>query len=125
MAVLDRYLEALRMPGAQAITFKSGMPVEILANNATRTVNNAVPTADQLLSILSEVLPPEFRTQGAGASKDYPYTSPFGLVKINVQMAAGKDNVRFGDEIDDLLGGVGQVSVRIECAQRFDIEHLF
>ena len=89
MAVLDRYLEALRMPGAQAITFKSGMPVEILANNATRTVNNAVPTADQLLSILSEVLPPEFRTQGAGASKDYPYTSPLGLVKINVQMAAG------------------------------------
>ena len=49
------------MPGAQAITFKSGMPVEILANNATRTVNNAVPTAEQLTAILGECLGAEFR----------------------------------------------------------------
>ena len=65
------------MPGAQAITFKSGQPVEILANNATRTVNNAVPTADQLVSILTEVLPPEFRNSATG---EYPYQSPLGLV---------------------------------------------
>lgn len=89
MAVLDRYLEALRMPGAQAITFKSGSPVEILANNATRTVNNAVPTLEQLLVILQEVLPAEFKNAPANALKDYPYQSPLGPVKITVQLGAG------------------------------------
>ncbi|HVO30368.1 MAG TPA: hypothetical protein VMV18_06515, partial [bacterium] len=87
MAVLDRYLEALRMPGAQAITFKSGLPVEILANGAVRTVNNAVPTAEQLIGILGEILPPEFRN--ATSPADYPYNSPLGPVRITVQVANG------------------------------------
>jgi len=86
MPVLDRYLEALRMPGAQAITFKSGLPVEILANGSVRTVNNAVPTGEQLVSILSEILPPDFRDTAQGP-KDYPYQSPLGPVKITVQVA--------------------------------------
>ena len=89
MAVLDRYLEALRMPGAQAITFKSGAPVEILANGAVRTVNNAVPTTEQLMVILAEVLPPDFRSQPQTALKDYPYQSPLGPVKITVQLGQG------------------------------------
>ena len=94
MAVLDRYLEALRMPGAQAITFKSNSPVEILANNASRTVNNAVPTVDQLAAILAEVVPPEFKAQPQGAMKDYPYQSPLGLVKITVQLTQGAITAR-------------------------------
>ncbi len=88
MPVLDRYLEALRMPGAQAITFVSGAPVEILANNATRQVANAVPTAEQLHAILAEVLP-ELRGQSDGPPRDYHYASPLGSVKISVQLNAG------------------------------------
>jgi len=89
VAVLDRYLEALRMPGAQAITFKSGSPVEILANNSVRTVNNAVPTYEQLMVILAEVLPTEFKGQPLTTLKDYPYQSPLGPVKVTVQLAQG------------------------------------
>ena len=89
MAVLDRYLEALRLPGAQAITFKSGSPVEILANNAVRTINNAIPTYEQLMVILAEVLPGEFKGQTLAALKDYPYQSPLGPVKVTVQLSQG------------------------------------
>ena len=94
LAVLDRYLEALRMPGAQAITFKSGSPVEILANNAVRTVNNAVPTYEQLMVILAEVLPAEFKNQGLTVLKEYPYQSPLGPVKVIVQLAQGACTAR-------------------------------
>ncbi len=89
MAVLDRYLEALRMPGAQAITFKANAPVEILINGAARAVNNAVTTPDQLVALLAEVIGPDFQSIASGAVKEYPYQSPLGPVKVSVTVQGG------------------------------------
>src|SRR5688500_6170062 len=89
VAVLDRYLEALRMPGAQAITFKSNGPVEITINNAARAVNNAVTTDEQLKQLLAEAIGGDFKTQAANAVKDYHYASPRGAVRVQVTLQTG------------------------------------
>jgi twitching motility protein PilT len=87
VAVLDRYLEALRTPGAQAITFRSGAPVELLVNGASRVVSKGVPTFEQLRSLLEEVLPPGYRFEPDAKVREFPYEGPMGRTRLTVRVA--------------------------------------
>ncbi len=86
MPVIDRYLEAFRTPGAQSITFRSGHPVELLANGVPRAVSKGAPTLDQLKNILNEVLPSGFRFDPDGQARDFPYDGPPGRVRLTVKI---------------------------------------
>ncbi len=94
MAVIDRYLEAFRTPGAQCITFRSGAPVELLANGVPRAVSKGAPTAEQLRNILLEVLPPGFRFDPDGVARDFPYDGPAGRTRITVKITEAGIAVR-------------------------------
>ncbi len=86
MAVLDRYLEALRTPGAQAIQFRSGAPVELLVNGSSRVVSKGTPTYDQLRGIIEEVIAPGYRFEPDATSRDFPYESPIGRIRLTVKV---------------------------------------
>jgi twitching motility protein PilT len=92
VAILDRYLDALRTPGAQAMTFRSGAPVELIVNGTPRAVSKGVPTVDQLRALLTEVLPPDYRYEPDGIARDFPYEGAIGRVRLTVKI--GESGIR-------------------------------
>lgn len=84
MAIIDRYIEPLKKPGAQAITLRTGAGVELMINGATKALSSAPLAGSQIISVLSEILPSGFQDQVEGTAKDFSYDSPMGQVKITV-----------------------------------------
>ena len=89
MAVLDRYLETLRTPGAEALTFTSNAPVDLVVDGARRTVSRGVASLDQIMMILGEVVPPEVLMKAEVSPQEHAYEGPAGPVRIHIQMSAG------------------------------------
>src|SRR3954465_15353195 len=83
LAVLDRYLEAMSKQRAEALVFRSGAPVEMVAGGNARPVSSKPASADQIRGLFSEVL--------GGSTEDgyHTYKGPFGAVAITLQAAPG------------------------------------
>lgn len=84
MAIIDRYIEPLKKPGAQAITLRSGAGVELMISGASKALSSAPLAGSQIISVLSEILPAGFQNEVEGSAKDFSYDSPMGQVKITV-----------------------------------------
>ncbi|HUJ24410.1 MAG TPA: hypothetical protein VLW85_00215, partial [Myxococcales bacterium] len=82
MPVLDRYLEAMSKQRADAMVFRSGAPVEMLAGGSTRPVSSKPASAEQIRGLFAEVL-------GDTSDGFHTYRSPFGAVAITLQSAPG------------------------------------
>lgn len=104
MAIIDRYIEPLKKPGAQAVTLRSGAGVELMINGASKALSSAPLAANQIMSVLSEVLPEGFQKEVDGTAKDFSYDSPMGQVKLTVLTKGGNVSARI------MPGGAGQAA---------------
>ena len=84
MAILDRYLEAMSKQRAEALLFRAGASVEMVAAGATRPISSRPATDDQLRLLLVETLGADFQTQLRGGAGEFRYGGPFGSVIIRV-----------------------------------------
>ena len=82
MAVLDRYLEAMSKQRAEALVFRSGAPVEMVAGGNARPVSSKPAGAEQIRGLFTEVL-------GQADDGYHTYKGPFGAVAITLQSAPG------------------------------------
>ena len=94
MPVIDRYIEPLKKPGAQALSLRSGAGVELVVNGASRVISANPVAAKQIISLLSEILPAGFESDVEGSPKDFSYNSPAGPVKITVITRDGNVSAR-------------------------------
>jgi twitching motility protein PilT len=83
MPILDRYLEAMSKQRAEALVFRSGAPVEMVANGNARPVSSKAASAEQIRGLFAEVL------NGAVEDGYHSYKSSFGVVAITLQSAPG------------------------------------
>ncbi len=88
MPIIDRYLEAMQKQRAEAITLKIGGVVEMTAGGQTRPVSNNPTTAEQVHSLLAEVVP-DYRQRLQDGRGAFPYDSAFGSFLL--QLVPGSD----------------------------------
>ncbi len=89
MANLDRYLEFLKLPGAESIYMRSDQPIEVQGGGPPRPASKGPATAAQILALLAEVLPPDFRQKCEGTPVEFPWQAPTGPMTIRVQLMGG------------------------------------
>jgi hypothetical protein len=86
MAVLDRYIEALvRTPGAQWITLRSGVAVEMVVAGTSRPVGRSTPSFDQIVAAIAEVATDEQVAQAQASGREISYVGPHGPVMLAVR----------------------------------------
>jgi len=93
LAILDRYLEAMSKQRADALQFRTGAAVEMLAAGAARPISSRPATEEQLRTLLAEVLGGDLQGALAAGSGSFRYAGPFGSVSITV--ASGSSGLAF------------------------------
>lgn len=89
MATLDRYIELLRAPGAEGLTFRSNNVVELALGGQVRPASKGPVTTPQIMQLLQEVLPPDFKALAESKPADFNYNAPIGPVRIRVRVEGG------------------------------------
>ena len=88
MAILDRYLEAMNKQRAEALVFKTGSPVEMVAGGVNRPISSRAASLEQLKALLNETLGGDYEATLNGGTGDFRYAGPFGSVTISVNTSA-------------------------------------
>ena len=94
MATIDKYIDALVKNKAESLVLSSGAPVELLTGGASKKLGTGAPGASQVLSIIGEVLPPDFRQQVTAGPKDFPYSCQAGAFNLAVEVNGDKVSVK-------------------------------
>ncbi len=94
LAQLDRYIDTLKTPGAQALTLKSGNGVELMINGTPKIINPKPVPSNQIMALLGEVLDPGFEAEVEGSPKDFQYSNALGTFKITVITRDGNVSAR-------------------------------
>ncbi len=84
MAVLDRYLEAMVKHKAEALVFRAGAAVELIASGSVRPISSRPASEEQIAGLLVEVLGATY-TPGLTGTRTYSYAAPIGSVSIDVE----------------------------------------
>jgi twitching motility protein PilT len=89
MATIDRYIELLRVPQAEALTFRANQLVELSVGGQGRPASKGPASSQQILQLMQEVLPPDFQQRAEMGPVDFPYTSPAGPCRIRLSLEGG------------------------------------
>jgi hypothetical protein len=89
MPNIDRYCDLLRVPAAEVLTFRSGQLVELTVGGSGRPASKGPATAPQIMALLQEILPPDFKQQAEQKATDFPYATAAGNFRIRVRIEAG------------------------------------
>ena len=89
MAKLDAYIDFLKMPNSDALYMRSDQQIEVHGGGSPRPVSKGPATSAQILALLAEVLPPDFKQKAEGQPVEFPYQSPSGIMTIRVQLSNG------------------------------------
>lgn len=77
------------MPNSDALYMRTDQQIEIHGGGAPRPVSKGPATSAQILALLAEVLPPDFKQKAEGQPVEFPYQSPSGAMTIRVQLSNG------------------------------------
>lgn len=88
VAVIDRYLEAMQKQHAEALVFKMGAAVEMLSGGQSRPVSSKPTTADQVHSLLVEIIP-DYQSRLKSGTGTFRHASQFGSYILSVAQEAG------------------------------------
>lgn len=100
MATIDNYIKLLIDQKARSLVLQTGTGVQILDGEGTTQEGSDVLDTEHILSMLEEVLPTDFNKDVEVASKVFHYESPFGKVKVTVNIKQNNASVRIEQEID-------------------------
>lgn len=95
MPIIDRYLEAMQKQRADAISLKIGEPVEMTAGGQTRPVSNRPTAADQVHSLLAEIIP-DYQARLQDGRLTFAYPSVFGNFQLQVSMGSDGPSLLIG-----------------------------
>ena len=86
MARIDKFIEAALGHGAEEMRLAPGDKIQLIREGVARPLSSKPLEADQILSVLSEIAPPEIAPRvEAGQSCEFPYLAPAGAVKILIE----------------------------------------
>ncbi len=89
MANIDRYIDLLRVPQAESLVFRAEQTVELTVGGQTRPASRGPASNAQILQILQEILPPDFRQRAEAQPAEFSYDSPAGPCRIRVHIQSG------------------------------------
>jgi len=89
MAIIDRYLEAMGKQRAEALTFKTGSPVEMTVGGQPRPVSAKPASVEQLQMVLSDAFGADWTSKLAGGQGSFAYKGPHGAFTVNVTARSG------------------------------------
>jgi twitching motility protein PilT len=91
MAQLDRYLEVLLSSGADSLLLADGELATLRSGGAGRSITKQPLTAQQLLSLVREIAPPDAAQQiGAGGAAVFPYIAAGSTFRVRVTQQGGR-----------------------------------
>ena len=95
MALIDRLIKTIYKYNADELVLASGQKVTLTIGSSRRSVSAEAATRQQIEVLLREILPGDLATVlGEEGSHEFPYTSPSGSVKVQVERTNGFLRIR-------------------------------
>jgi twitching motility protein PilT len=112
MALIDRLIRAIYKYRAEDLVLATGEKVTLAIGGSRRPVSAEAVTRQQMELLLREVVPARLASAvAAEGSHEFPYTSPAGAVKLQVERAEGFLRIRAVPAgSDDSLAFPGDIS---------------
>ena len=90
MAGIDRFIKPIRKVGAASLIIASGEKVALMVKGEACPLTPEAVTPEMVAGFLREILPPALAGAAASGGKfDFPYSSPFGGVRVMVSQNGG------------------------------------
>ncbi|MEP7327014.1 MAG: hypothetical protein ABI836_13770, partial [Gemmatimonadota bacterium] len=84
MARLDKFIQAMRDHGAEALTLASGKPVALVMQGAAKQITKDALGSSQILGLLREIAPPASAGASPGTPQSFSYDTDGGTIEVEV-----------------------------------------